>query len=260
VFLHELQHLINYSQHVLVHRGAPEEGWLDEGLSLVAQELGSLYYEARFPPPTGRSNSSQLFPDSAESFIATQLASSYDFLLEPDTATLTLHSDADGGLDWRGGDWLFARWLGDQGGDGFYQKLEQTALAGAANIASATGEPFSALFGDFSLALYTDSIPGVPKSAIPSRNRFTTRTLRVLYQAYFNAAGPSTSVPAPFPIEPVPLSATVSASAVPGTPTYYLLNTAASASEVELDFTNPSGGALDKQLHPQVSVFRLPSP
>jgi hypothetical protein len=261
VFLHELQHLINFSQHVLVHRGVPEEGWLDEGLSLVAQELGSLYYEARFPPPSGRSNPDQLFPDSALSFIGTQLASSYQFLLNPDTVTLTLHSDADRGLTWRGGDWLLARWLGDQGGNGFYRKLEETALTGTANIESAAGEPFPALFGDFSLALYTDSIPGLPKSDIPQRNRFTTRTLRALYQAYFNAAGPSTSVPAAFPIAPIVLSGTVRATVVPGTPTFYLLNTAASASPVEVDFTTPSGGAaLDPRLHPQVSVFRLSGP
>jgi hypothetical protein len=261
VFLHELQHLINFSQHVLVHQGVPEEGWLDEGLSLVAQELGSLYYEARFPPPTGRSNPDQLFPDSAESFIGTQLASSYQFLLKPDTVTLTLHSDADGGLAWRAGDWLLARWLGAQEGPGFYQKLEQTPLTGITNIAAAAGEPFPALFGDFSLALYTDSIPGVPKSAIPPRDRFTTRTLRTLYQAYFNAAGPSSTVAAAFLIAPVALAGTVHASAVPGTPTFYLLNTAASASQVELDFTGSSGdAALDARLRPQISVFRLPEP
>ena len=31
---------------------------------IVAEELGSLYYENKFPPPTGRSNPAQLFPDS----------------------------------------------------------------------------------------------------------------------------------------------------------------------------------------------------
>src|SRR4029077_6383007 len=44
-FMHELQHLISFSQHVVIHGGGPEYGWLDEGLSIVAEELGSLYYE-----------------------------------------------------------------------------------------------------------------------------------------------------------------------------------------------------------------------
>ena len=48
-FLHELQHLISFSQHVVVHHSNPEYGWLDEGLSIVAEELGSLYYEQKCP-------------------------------------------------------------------------------------------------------------------------------------------------------------------------------------------------------------------
>jgi hypothetical protein len=257
VFLHELQHLINYSQHVLLHGSVPEEGWLDEGLSLVASELGSLYYEQRFPPPAGRTNPNQLFPDSSGGFIGSQLTSSYSYLLAPDTATVTLHSDADFGLAWRGGDWLLLRWLGDQKGSAFYKQLEQTRLTGTANIAAAAGEPFASLFGDVSLALYTDSLPGVPKSSIPARDRFTTRTLRELYQAYFNAAGPSSSVPRPFPIVPSVLTGTVNARLVPGTPTFYQINTASGAVQVQIQFTAPGGSALAANLHPQVGVFRL---
>jgi hypothetical protein len=257
VFLHEVQHLISYSQHVLVHGGTPEEGWLDEGMSLVASELGSLYYEKKFPPPTGRTEPNQLFPDSSEGFLREQLTSSYAYLLAPDTVTLTLHSDADFGLTWRGGDWLLLRWLGDQKGTGFYKQLEQSHLTGTANIAAAAGEPFASLFGDFSLALYTDSLPGVLKSSIPPRDRFTTRTLRQLYQAYFNAAGPSGSVPRPFPIVPSVLTGSVSATMVPGTPTFYQVNTAGSAAQVQIQFTSPGGSAVAGSLHPQVSVFRL---
>ena len=258
VFLHELQHLINYSQHVLVHHSVPEEGWVDEGLSLVAQELGALHYENKFPPPTGRTDPNQYFPDSAEGYINTEIGTSYDFLLKPDTVTLTLHSDADGGLDWRGGDWLLLHWLGDQKGQAFYRSMEETPLTGTANIEGAAGEPFPLLFGDFSLALYTDSIIGVARSAIPQRNRFTTRNLRVLYQAYFNAAGPSSSVPTPFPITPTPLTGTINASEVPGTPTFYRMQTAASAAQVQIKFSTPSGAAFSPALHPQVSIFRLP--
>ena len=72
-FLHELQHLISFSQHVVVHQGAPEYGWLDEGLSIVAEELGSLYYEQQLSAarraarirrssfPTRRRASSRIF-------------------------------------------------------------------------------------------------------------------------------------------------------------------------------------------------------
>jgi hypothetical protein len=100
----------------------------------------------------------------------------------------------------------------------------------------------------------------LPKTSIPQRDRFTTRTLRQLYQAYFNTAGPSSSVPRPFPIAPSVLTGSVNASLVPGTPTFYQVNTARSASQVQLQFTAPGGSALAANLHPQVSVFRLQGP
>ena len=68
-FMHEMQHLINYSQHVVVSGGSPSDSWLDEGMSIVAEELGSLYYEQKCPAPACRTNPSQLFPDSSEGFV-----------------------------------------------------------------------------------------------------------------------------------------------------------------------------------------------
>ena len=69
-FLHELQHLISFSQHVVDSRRRPEYGWLDEGLSIVAEELGSLYYEQKCPGTACRTNPSQVFPDSSQGFVS----------------------------------------------------------------------------------------------------------------------------------------------------------------------------------------------
>jgi hypothetical protein len=97
-FLHELQHLISFSQHVVVHGGQDEEGWLDEGLSIRAEELGSEYFEAKFPPPSGRSNPAQLFPDSSQGFVANFLSDSTPICCAPTprasrcTPTLTMDS------------------------------------------------------------------------------------------------------------------------------------------------------------------------
>jgi hypothetical protein len=244
--------MISYSQHVVVRGGAAEEGWLDEGMSIVAQELGSQYYEQKFPPPTGRRNPNQILPDSAEGFIADQFEESFAYLEEPDTSTLTLHSDADGGLAWRAGDWLFAHWLGDQEGLSFYKRLEQSTLTGTDNIAAAAGEPFQSLFGDFGLALWTDSIPGVPKSAIPQRDKFTTRTLRTIFQAVRN-----TGAAGPFPITVRTLTGQITSSMVPGTVAYYEIFTSPSTATTTLRFSQPNGGTFASTLHPQVSVFRL---
>ena len=260
-FLHEVQHLINFSQHVILHNASEaEEGWLDEGLSIVAEELGSRYYEQKFPPPAGRTNPLQLFPDSSQGFIAGLLVNSYDYLLKPDTATITLHTDADDGLAWRGSVWLLARWLGDLKGEGVYKRLEATALTGTANIEAAAGESFQSLFADFGVALYSDSIPGVARSAIPQRDRFVTRNLRQMYAALFRAAGPSKDVPLAFPIvvQTVTANQSVSASMLPGTVSYYRLDTAAGSGAVQLRFATPTGTALSASLRPQVAIFRLP--
>jgi hypothetical protein len=257
-FLHELQHLINFSQHVVAHGGAAEKGWLDEGMSIVAEELGSIYYENKFPPPTGRQNPAQLFPDSSQGFINGLLFSSYEYLLKTDTATVTLHSDADGGIAWRGGDWLLARWLGDVKGTGIYKTMVQSNLTGTANIANAAGETFDALFGDFSLALYTDSLPGIPKSSIPARNKFARRNLRQMYQRLYDTSQPNTQVPRAFPIVVTTLSGTISASMVPGTMAFYRLDTSTGQGTVTVRFQASPGTALPETLHPQLSIFRLP--
>jgi len=260
-FLHEVQHLINFSQHVIVHNASePEEGWLDEGLSIVAEELGSRYYEQKFPPPTGRTNTLQLFPDSSQGFIGGVLTNSYAYLLKPDTATVTLHSDADDGLAWRGSVWLLVRWLGDLKGEGIYKRLEATTLIGTANIEAAAGESFQGLFSDFGIAMYTDSIPGVDRSSIPQRDRFVTRNLRQMYAALFRAAGPSVDVPIVFPIVPQSILANqaVSASILPGTVAYYRIDTPAGSGPVQVRFATPAGAALKASLHPQVAIFRLP--
>jgi hypothetical protein len=259
VFMHELQHMINYSQHNLVRCCTQEEGWLDEGLSLIAEELGSTYYEQKFPPPTGRSKPTQLFPDSAALFIFDDITFSYEYLLSPDTTSLTLHSDTEGGRAWRGGDWLLMRWLGDQQGEDIFRRLEQNAAVGVPNIESLTGKSFQALFGDFSLALYTDSIIGVPRSAVPLVNRFTTRTLRQIYQSLFIGSGPSADVPRAFPLLPRTLTSKATiASLMPGTMGFYRVDTGAGATAT-ITFSTTSGGRLPSSLHPQLSIFRLPA-
>jgi hypothetical protein len=160
-------------------------------------------------------------------------------------------------LAWRGGDWLLLRWLGDHESAGFYKKLEDNTAVGTANIASAAGESFDTLFGDFSLALYTDSIPGIPKSSIPVRDRFAYRNLRQMYNRLFQTSGGSSSVPRAFPILVTPLTGSISASMVPGTMSFYRLDTTSGQGTVTIDFGATPGVPLTSALHPQLSIFRL---
>jgi hypothetical protein len=258
-FLHELQHLIDFSQHVVVRGGAPQPGWLDEGLSIAAEELGSLYYENKCPPPACRTNPSQIFPDSSQGFIQGFLYDSYQYALNPDTASLTLHTDAENGFSWRGGDWALVRWLGDQYTDAVFKKLEQTSSTGAQSIVDATGQSFPSLFSDFGIAVYADSLPGLPRNTAPPADRFTTRNLEQLWARLYTTSGPSTEFPLAMPLQLKTVTTdTTSRSLYPGTPAYYRLDTPTSAAAVTLLFSAPGAHALTASLHPQLAIFRLP--
>ncbi len=259
VFLHELQHLISFSQHVVIGGGQPGASWLDEGMSIAAEELGSLYYEQKCPPPSCRTNPAQLFPDSAEGFIQEFLLDSYLYGLLPDTASITLESDANPGSSWRGGAWLLVRWLADHAGTGIYRQLEHGPAGGVANIEQATGQPFPALFADFGLALYTDSFPGLPRATAPLPDRFTSRNLRQLWSRLYAIAGPSTLVPLAMPVQLFAVTGDTSTAILyPGTVTYFRLNTPSSSATVSVRFAAPGGSAFPASLVPQLAIFRLP--
>ncbi len=257
VFLHELQHLISYSQHVVVGRGAPAASWMDEGLSLVAEELGSAYYEAKCPPPACRTDPNQLLPDSSLGFARTFMLDSYAFASNPDTVSLTVHADRDLGTAWRGGAWALMRWLGDHMPAGFYRRLETTQGSGVSAIESAAGgQDFATLFGNFGLALYTDSLPGMPRNTAPVFDRFSSRNTR---QLWTNLYGTSASQQLPFPIPVHAVTALPTAmQLLPGGMTFWRLATSSQAATETIRFSAPDGRALDPTLHPQLVIFRLP--
>jgi len=173
---------------------------------------------------------------------------------------VTLHEDSDGGFAWRGGDWLLAHWLGDHFGSGVFKRLEQSALTGIANIEAATSQSFPSLFANFGLAVYTDSLPGLPRTTTPDANRFITRNLRQLWARVFVTSGGNTNFPFAFPIRVSAITSDSTArSIVPGTASYYRLDTPASASTITIQFALPNGSPLSAVLRPQLAIFRLPA-
>jgi hypothetical protein len=130
---------------------------------------------------------------------------------------------------------------------------------GVANIQAASGGvSFPTLFGEFALALYTDSLPGVARGSIPSAYRFTSRNLRALFakQAVRNPSNFQFT----FPIEALSLSAgsTRSESMFPGSMDYFVLTAPTSGANTVLTF-KPASGSFSSSLGAQVSVFRCPS-
>jgi hypothetical protein len=258
--------MISFGQHAIVRAGNDEDSWLNEGLSHIAEELGSRYYENRFPPPTGRTDPDQAFPDSSQGFITGDLFNSYHYLLDPastdasDKASVSNWGSGDGTLVQRGATWLFLRWLGDQQDSLVYGRLDQTTFTGVPNVENASGASFSTLFGEFALALYTDSLPGVARSSIPAALRFTSRNLRALYGKQHQRNVSNFPLTFPIPVSTLPAGGSVDEAMFPGTMDYFLLTAPSSGSALGISF-EPTGSSsgFSNTLGAQVSVFHCPS-
>jgi hypothetical protein len=260
-FIHEFQHMISYNQHVFVNAGQVEDVWLNEGLSHMAEELGSLYYENKYPVSCGcqRNDPTQLFPDSSQGFISGDLANSYSYLQTVSQKSVTLYDplNTQNTLPYRGAAWLFLRWLVDQKGQGILRTLENTSLTGTSNISAAGAEPFAALFQDFAMAVYSDSLANLPRNTVVARDRFASRNLRQLYNRLFVTL----VVPAawPFLVQSVPIAGKTGASLMVGSMTYWKVSMPSTGSEMRLHFAANGGGAFPAGYNAQVTVLRCPS-
>jgi hypothetical protein len=258
-FIHEFQHMISFNQHVLLRHGSEEVTWLNEGMSHIAEELGSKYYEAKYPPPSGRTDPAQLVPDSSQGFIAGDLSNSYSYLQNSNRLNFSGITYKNlGELEERGASWLFLRWLADhEGGDTFFRRLEQTSLTGIANVEAQTGESFPSLFGDWSIALWTDSLPGSDRSLIPLRNRYVSRNLRAMYNRL--CQGGSRCAVYPIQLKPLAVGSSASAAMIQGTVDFYELDTNPTDGDIALQFAQDgSGTPFPSAYNAQLGIFRLP--
>ena len=254
-FIHEMQHMISYFHHVVARGGESEEPWLNEGLSHIAEELGSRVFEARYPPPLGRATAGQIFPDSSQPFISTQLLNAYVYLYSSASHSVTTFVGS-GSLEERGAAWLFLRWLGDQKGEATYRRLVQTSLTGIANVEARTEEKFATLFGDFSVAIWADSIPGVPRDQVPARYRFQSRNLRQLMARQAFVAGWAD----PFPVKPIwiPVGGYAEGPLMPGTMVYGTLGPfSPGQGALVLGFARKDGSAFGSGDGAQLGILRV---
>jgi len=252
-FVHELQHLINFNEKVLLRRGREEAVWLNEGLSHLAEEMVSLLHERRYPPPLGRGSPAQLFPDTAGWFVLNNMINAFLYLREPYKHSLSALAGG-GTLEERGAGWLFTRWLSDRYGADLPRRLVQSPLRGATNVADRVGRPFDHLAAEFAVMGYVDSLPGVPRSAIPASLRLQTRNLRQLF-ARLNVI---INVPE-FPVELTELTAGQRATGtLRGGGAIYARVTAPQGVPISLRFTPAPAGSWQATDRPRLTLFRLP--
>ena len=183
-FTHEFQHMINFVQHVLVHGANSEEGWLDEGLSKYAEELAGQTYLA--------AGDSAAFSDYA----INDVFDAYQYLNATGTSPLEIEFD-NGTLAEVGASWLFMRYLVDQFGDSLPHRLASSAQAGAANIATQTGQPFTQTVTRWALANWVSDLPGF---TAPAELRYTTWHFRRTFASLHTQD--ATDFPLPYPLVP----------------------------------------------------------
>ena len=256
-FVHEFQHMISFGQHVLARGGNFEALWLNEGLSHIAEELAGKTYEAKFPPPLGRTDPAQLFPDSAQGYLTPNMRNAQQFLGK--SGAISVAALTGGGtLPERGASWLFLRWLGDQMGESIYGKLVQTSRTGVANVEDRANETFPSLFGDFATAMFTDSLPGVPRTQIPARLRLTSRNLRQIFKRFADIDQTGRTPPFPFTPSPIAAGQSVTGTLVQGSMSYYRLTTMPNEPAVGLRFSRSDLSAFSPDDQIQIGIFRLP--
>ena len=139
VLAHEFQHLISFNQHALVRLGQPEEEWLNEGLSHVAEDLVAQVQDSG------------------------NYALVRAFLAAPGAVGLSGPVDRAK----RGAAYLFVRSLVDLLGREVLLRLVQTDLVDRDNIEAATGESMADLLARWGAQLY---LSGTPLSQHPRFN------------------------------------------------------------------------------------------
>ncbi len=177
VFMHELQHMISYNQHVLARPGVRgEEVWLNEGLSHFAEELGGRLLG---DGPGQGSASSRL-----AQFTTADLLNANDYLFNPEAHFLITPGASNGTLEERGASWLFVRWLADHYapdslGTSLTRQLVGTSQVGSMNVQTATGTTMDQLVPLWQLANYLDNLPGF--TPVDPRLQYLTWDFRYVY-------------------------------------------------------------------------------
>ncbi|MGE3817882.1 MAG: hypothetical protein AB7I30_00455 [Isosphaeraceae bacterium] len=164
VIAHEYTHAVTFSVRADQGPGTEEEGWLDEALAHLVEDLH------------GFSRSNLDYRVSA-------------FLSQPERYRLVVEdyyaADLFRSHGNRGATYLFLRWCVDQYGPGLIPALIRSNRRGVANVEAATGKPFAELFREWSLA---NHISGLDPNGEPP-GRFHSLTTRGPF-GHWELAGP----------------------------------------------------------------------
>ena len=245
-FIHEFQHMISFNQHVLVRGGSAEDTWLNEGLSHFAEELGGRKIPDTECPVSG---------SCASDFLSMgDLPNAFGYLASPEDFFMIEPGSSSGGLEERGANWLFVRWLVDQFatdtilGTDLTRRIDETNMVGASNVVAQTGDDFSTLVGQWQLANYLDDLPG-----------FTASSPRLRYKSWnFREVADSNAIP--FPLVPDSTDGTgYTHTGVlrAGSGHHVLVVQPSNGGIVDLQLKSQTGGAVLSTVEPRIGLVRI---
>ena len=137
VMAHEYTHAVTYCRKALGPAKVDEEGWLDESLAHLMEDLHGF----------SRSN------------LDYRVAA---YLSEPERYRLLVSDFGAAGLirshGHRGGAYLFVRWCADRYGPDLLGQLVRSDRGGIANLEAATGQTFATLYRGWSVSLFLDAM------------------------------------------------------------------------------------------------------
>jgi hypothetical protein len=241
-FTHEFQHMINFVQHVLVHAGNSEDGWLDEGLSKYAEELAGDAYLA-----AGDSG-------AFSNFAIGDVYDAYQYLHATGSSPLLIQFD-NGTLAEVGASWLFTRYLVDQYGTGLPHQLASSGLVDSANIVAATGQPFATTVTRWALANWVSDLPGF---TAPAELKYTSWHFRTTYASLHSQD--ATDFPLAYPLVPdSSAGASVSVSGVlrSGSGVFHRAFHAPGAPGFALAFSRSGSTPLPAAVDARLSIIRI---
>jgi hypothetical protein len=241
-FTHEFQHMISFAQHVVVHSGDSEEGWLDEGLSKYAEEIAGRYYLQGADTVTF---SRYAFDDVYDAYQYLSATGGTPLLIPLDQGTLAEI----------GASWLFVRYAVDRYGDSLPRKLDGSTLRGAANVQAQTGQPFETLVARWALANWVSDLPGF---TAPAELTYSSWHFRRTF-ASLNSQDPA-HFARPYPVVPtagagsaVNLSGTLFA----GSGVYQRALQGPSGPQFGLFYSRNGSALLPASIVPRLAVIRI---
>ena len=162
---HEYQHLINAARRLYINLANEfEVGWLNEGLSHIAEEL--LYYRVSGLAP--RQNigvaTLRLNADAFNNYQGSNFGRFEEFLGKPPQTSVYAKDPDYDELNSRGAIWYLLRYLADHRGSSdadTWQLLANSKVTGLDNLTNVFGANIMTQIRDWATTVFSDDVPGV---------------------------------------------------------------------------------------------------